>query len=140
MNVIDEIKKMKEDFRLAKTPEALAEMDKRMADLVASKTETERKELAEVFVSEGKSTLKAARELSEYVSIKRQIDEISDIVSLSYISRHYFNKSRHWLYHRLKGTLVNGKIMRFSDEERQQLSDALADIGRKIQKTAKSIA
>ena len=48
MNAIDEIKKMKEDFRLAKTPEALAEMDKRMADLVASKTETERKELREL--------------------------------------------------------------------------------------------
>ena len=140
MSAINEIKKLKEDFRRVKTPEDLALMDMRMADLIDSKTNLEKKELAEAFVSEAKFTLKEAREISECVSIKKQIDEISSIVSLSYISRHYFNKSRHWLYNKLKGTVVNGKVMQFSEAERHKLSAALSDISLKIQNTAKSIA
>ena len=44
-----------------------------------------------------------------------------------------------WLYHRINGTLVNGKPAAFTDEELKVFSDALRDIGSKISESSLSI-
>lgn len=66
------------------------------------------------------------------VSVRQQLVEISDMVSLSYIAKNYFNKTRQWLYQRINGSTVNNKPARFTDKELDTLNFALQDISKKI--------
>ena len=63
---------------------------------------------------------------------KWQLGEVAEIVSLAYIARTYFNKSRHWLHHRINGNIVNGKPAKFTDEQLVIFNNALRDISNKI--------
>jgi len=64
--------------------------------------------------------------------IKEKLQEVSKIVSMSYIAKKYFNKSRAWLHQRINGNLVNGKQATFSQEERENLNFAFKDLAQKI--------
>ena len=44
-------------------------------------------------------------EILEERTIRLQMQEVSDVISLSYLAKHYFNKSRSWLYQRMIATL-----------------------------------
>lgn len=61
---------------------------------------------------------------------------IRNLISLSYIAEHYFNKDRTWLYQRINSSLVNGKPAAFTKEELRIFSDALKDIGSRISETS----
>ena len=54
---------------------------------------------------------------------------LTEVVNLAYIARHYFGKTRQWLYQRLKGQMVNGKPASFTDAEEATFIQALHDIG-----------
>ncbi len=77
--------------------------------------------------------------LDEITDIVR-LGEVAKIISLSYVAEKYFGKTRHWLYQRLNGNLVNGKPARFTPAERRKLSEALADISRLANETSLKIA
>jgi len=64
--------------------------------------------------------------------IKEKLVEVSKIVSMSYIAKNYFNKSRAWLHQRINGNFVNGKQATFSQEERENLNFAFKDLAQKI--------
>lgn len=66
------------------------------------------------------------------LSLKIKLKEILPIVSLSYISEHYFNKSKSWFYQRLNGNEVNGKTASFTQDEIKTLDYALKDISKKL--------
>lgn len=66
------------------------------------------------------------------VGVKIQLKEIIDIISLAYIAKTYFGKSKSWLYHRIKGSIVNGKPAKFKEDEILLLNSALQDISKKI--------
>ncbi|MDR1090501.1 MAG: DUF5053 domain-containing protein [Prevotella sp.] len=68
-----------------------------------------------------------------------KMDGIKDLVSMSYISKNYFGKTRNWIYQRLNGNLVNGKVARFTTDEKIKLKFALDDIGKKLQDTSSRI-
>lgn len=68
-----------------------------------------------------------------------KMDGIKDIVSMSYISKEYFGKTRTWLYQKLNGNMVNGKPARLTGEERRKLKFALEDIAKKLQDTSSKI-
>ena len=61
-----------------------------------------------------------------------QMQEVADIISLSYLAKRYFNKSRSWLYQRMNGNIVNGKPARFTSDELATLNRALKDISEKL--------
>jgi hypothetical protein len=69
------------------------------------------------------------------LAIKEQLKPISGVVSIAYIAKKYFGKSREWLYQRINGYNVNGKPARFTETELQELNNALKDIGRMIGST-----
>ena len=48
--------------------------------------------------------------LERMLSIKSQVKEISEIVSLKYIAKNYFGKSASWLSQGIYGSPVRGKI------------------------------
>ena len=64
--------------------------------------------------------------------IRQQLGEVPEILSMSYIAKTYFGKSRTQLYQRINGNKVNGKPAYFTRSERKQLQDALQDIGKKL--------
>ncbi len=73
------------------------------------------------------------------INMKEKLAEIQEVISLSYIAKHYFGKDKSWLYQRINGTLVNGKPAAFTNQELAILSDALRDISAKIAATSGSI-
>jgi hypothetical protein len=68
-------------------------------------------------------------------SVKMQLAEVSEIISLSYIAKKYFNKTRNWLYQKINGNIKNGKPVNFTGEELAVLNRALQDISKKIGST-----
>ena len=64
--------------------------------------------------------------------VRYQLGEIAEILSLSYVARHYFNRSRQWLNHRINGNIINGKPAKFTDDQLITFNNALRDISRKI--------
>jgi len=60
------------------------------------------------------------------------LKSVSEIISLSYLAKHYFKKSRQWLNHRINGNIVNGKPAKFTSEQLATLNQALKDISKKI--------
>ena len=78
-------------------------------------------------------------EFIEEVKIKLQLMEVSNIISLSYIAKNYFNKTRNWLYQKINGSTVNGKPACFTPSEIETLNYALKDIGKKIGSTVISL-
>ena len=75
-------------------------------------------------------------ELTDIVSL----GEVANIISLSYVSKKYFGKTRHWLYQRLNGNMVNGKPARFTGDERKKLSEALCEISSLVKETSLKIS
>ncbi|MGC4130534.1 MAG: DUF5053 domain-containing protein [Bergeyella sp.] len=66
------------------------------------------------------------------LNLKIKLTEASEIVSVSYIAKKYFNKTRSWLHQRINGNFVNGKSAKFTDEELKTLNYAFKDISEKL--------
>lgn len=75
----------------------------------------------------------------EETKVKMQLMEITEIVSLSYIAKNYFHKTRTWLYQKINGNIVNGKEARFTKEEINMLNYAIQDISKKLGSTVISL-
>lgn len=69
-------------------------------------------------------------EIGKEIDIRKQLEKVKEAVSLSYIAKKYFGKSRQWLNNRINGCIVNGKKCQFSNEEKERLNYALSDIGK----------
>ena len=66
------------------------------------------------------------------IGMKVQLMKVSEIVSMSYISKNYFNRTRQWLYKKINGNMVNGKPSRFTESEVQTLNFAIQDISKQL--------
>ena len=73
-------------------------------------------------------------EVDNYL-VRKQMEHILPCISLAYIAETYFKKSRHWLYQRVNGFLVNGKPAKFTAQEIETLNFALRDIGERLMMT-----
>lgn len=62
-------------------------------------------------------------------TLHERMGALTEVVNLAYIARHYFGKTRQWLYQRLKGQLVNGKPATFTASEEATFIQALHEIG-----------
>ena len=90
-----------------------------------------------------KSTMHEADEVIAILKankLKKQLESILPYITLSQIAKNYFNKTRHWLYARINGNVINGKPVKFTDDELKILSDALQDISEKLLCVSRSIA
>lgn len=64
--------------------------------------------------------------------IREKLGTVPEAISMSYIAKTYFGKTKTWLYQRLNGNKVNGKEARFTEEEAHQLQAALHDLGQRL--------
>jgi hypothetical protein len=66
------------------------------------------------------------------INLREQLKEVAEIISLSYIAKTYFKKSRVWLYQKIDGTVIHNKPCKFTEEEIETLKFALKDIANKL--------
>ena len=67
---------------------------------------------------------------------RHKMGGIAEAVSLSYIAKNYFGKSRAWLMQKVNGNTVNGKRAAFTPSESRQMREALLDLSQKLSKAA----
>ena len=65
-------------------------------------------------------------------TLHERMGSLTEVLNLAYIARHYFGKTRQWLYQRLKNQKVNGKPASFTPEEETVFIKALNEIGLKL--------
>lgn len=53
------------------------------------------------------------------LTVRQQLADISGFISLSYIAKNYFGKSKQWLNNKINGCIVNGKPSKFTDDEKR---------------------
>ncbi len=94
----------------------------------------EREDFNNALIAEARALIEKGDKMiaEETEHIRQQLGEVPEILSMSYIAKNYFGKSRTWLYQRINGNKVNGKPAYFTRSERKQLQDALQDIGKKL--------
>ncbi len=65
-------------------------------------------------------------------SIREQLEGIIEFLPMSYIAKHYFGKSASWLYQRINGNTVRGRVYTLNDEQRATFNADLQDIARQL--------
>lgn len=81
------------------------------------------------------ATLEQIRETNERAQdelIRNRLKTVLPAISLAYIAKTYFHKSRSWLNQRINGNTVNGVQAKFSQEELHTLDAALQDLSVKL--------
>ncbi len=119
-----QIKELKSAFAKAKTEKDRAVIDKKMRELMTQD--------GNAFTNAMIHSLKETADKAEHLAIKVKLKEITPAVSLAYISKTYFNKTRAWLYQRINGNEVNGKPVKFSNDELNTLKQAFSDLSKQL--------
>jgi len=132
----DELHSEFEIFKNLQTEEERQNFKKERIKNFESKTEAEKQE----YINNSTTGLNNALAESKLLIEKVNLEEVSNIISIAYISKKYFGKTRHWLYQRLNGSIVNGKPARFTPDEKNRLKEALQDISSIITNTSFKIA
>lgn len=104
----------------------------KVKDIASGYTSDEDKKMIADFISGQLHSLDEKLDIIEEKALKLQLQEISEIISLSWIAKKYFGKTKNWLYQRINGNIVNGKPCRFTPEEIEIFNHALKDISKKI--------
>lgn len=120
----NEIVKLRAQYRAAKTEEQRAAIDKQMKELAQSDPDT----FGSTMVELARETAQRAQEML----LRERLNDILPAVSVSYIAKNYFGKTRAWLHQRINGSMVNGHPARLNAEECKTLEFALKDIGHKL--------
>jgi hypothetical protein len=92
----------------------------------------ELEEAANGFIDGMDKTLAEADELIA----RHKMGDIPEAISLSYIAKTYFGKSRGWLMQKVNGNTVNGRKAAFTPGESRQMREALLDLSEKLSKAA----
>ena len=93
----------------------------------------EDKTAAKVWYEEGLGEIEEnIGHIEHELKIRDQLKEVADILPLSYIAKNYFGKSAAWLYQRINGNKVRGKVYTLNREEVATFNRALKEIGNKI--------
>lgn len=107
------------------------EIDKEISSLMADLSPEEDTLLVEGVKEDFARIHKDIADIEEQL-VRRQMQEVLPILSVSYLAKHYFGKSTSWFYQRLNGNKVNGKVASFTREEIAILNEALQDISKKV--------
>jgi hypothetical protein len=82
------------------------------------------------------NALNRAKGIVDGVKLALKIEPVTDYISIAYLSRRFFGKSRSWLHNRLMGYKNNGKPDTLSDVDIHRLQEALFTISDEIKAAA----
>lgn len=131
------IKELVGKFHLLRTKEGSEEFDNIWRQLNADIPAEQRKEAGQILLQEMRQARERKKRMD--VDVRNQLGDLYDVLSLSYISKQYFQKDRSWLAQRINGNQVNGKTCAFSEDELEIFKLALTDIKNKLSDTILSI-
>ena len=117
-----------------------AEIRENLKKEFALLSENEKNEVQRIFLESRNEILHEGNEVLKELKLKNELKRVSEYVSMSYIAKTYFGKSRQWLNNRIKGNIVNGKPAMFSSNELNVFSSALNNISSEIKATALRIS
>ncbi len=121
-----------EEFCTLKTEKERQEHDVKFSALMKSIPMDERK-LAGQYLREVMAERKTAKSPKVHKDIKKELEDIQEVISLSYIAKEFFGKDRTWLYKKINGPLT------FTEDELKVLAMALKSIGNRFIDTSASI-
>lgn len=104
----------------------------RVENIAKKYTTDEDKKEINAFMTELLNNIGDEMEQVKQDCIKLQLQDVSEIISIAWIAKKYFGKTKNWLYQRINGNIVNGKPCKFTDEEIDIFNQALQDISKKI--------
>jgi hypothetical protein len=121
-----------EEFCSLKTEKERKEHDTKFAALMKS-VPSEQRKLAGQYLREVMAERKSSKSPKVDKDLKKELQDIQEVISLSYIAKEYFGKDRTWLYKKINGTIP------FTEDEMKILSMALKSIGNKFLDTSASL-
>lgn len=101
-------------------------------EAVAKEMETLKNQDPKAFTEALESLIHSTAKEVNDLTIAEKMGEVTKMISMAYIAKTYFGKSRSWLAHKINGNVVNGKVATFTDEERGTFKHALADMSQKL--------
>jgi hypothetical protein len=134
-----DIKQLISDYHQASKSDK-ANIEKKITSEFSLLTENEKKEVRRIFIESRDKVVEEAKEALAELNLKNELEQISKYISMSYIAKNYFGKSRQWLNNRIKGNMVNGKPAEFTTGELNKFSSILCEISGEIKDTALRIA
>lgn len=109
------------------------ELDAHLIEMKALYTKPEEKEAIRKHLDAELNAIEnRVDSLDKSITIREQMNEIIDLVPVSYIAKNYFGKSRAWLYQRINGYKVRGRVYSLNEKEVETFNRALKDISNKI--------
>ena len=129
--------KVKRFFELKKQWKQSAEadrssIDRQITELMDSMTGQEVEQLAVGVQNDFDNVHQEIAEIKEQLTIRERLEPVLPYLSVSKLSKDYFNKSSSWFYQRLNGNKIRGKVCRFTDKELETLDMALKDISQRL--------
>lgn len=121
-----------EEFCSLKTEKERKEHDAKFAALMKS-VPSEKRKLAGQYLREVMAERRSSKSPKVDKDLKKELQDIQEVISLSYIAKEYFGKDRTWLYKKINGTIP------FTEDEMKILSMALKSIGNKFLDTSASL-
>ncbi len=118
-------------------------LDKLRAQYVEARTEADRERVFEEIralidtdaVAVAEAATAQAREIvaeAETIVARDALRDVLPAISVAYIARNYFGRSRAWLTQRINGNAINGKRATFTPEELQTMRAALRDLSGRL--------
>ena len=117
-----------------------AEDLQKIADSVSTLSQSERDEIEPLLEEMGNRFLSKAKETIHFAKVAMQLEDVSNYVSLSYISKRFFGKSRSWMHNKVKGNFSNGKPSSFSDTEMKKLQEAFVTLSDELKQVSLNLS
>lgn len=109
------------------------ELDAHLLEMKALYTKPEEKEAIRKHLDAELNAIEnRVDSLGKSITIREQMNEVIDLIPVSYIAKNYFGKSRAWLYQRINGYKVRGRVYSLNEKEVETFNRALKDISNKI--------
>lgn len=140
MDVQKELGKWESEYMKCNTPEELTDHNKRFRTFLQSLSPEDKKAFARAFQDGARQSMDEAQTIVKTVEIRQTLEKVLPFASMSYIAQRYFGKTRQWLYQRINGSVVNGRVANFTADELNTLSLALSELGDIMKDTSRSIA
>ncbi|MRJ09088.1 DUF5053 domain-containing protein [Ornithobacterium rhinotracheale] len=121
--MIDKVKQLRDKFRTATEEEK---------ERIETELKALNQENPEAFAQAMLACMKETNENLEKLLVREQLKDILPFISVSFIAKNYFSKSKEWFYQRINGNIVNGKPAQFTEREKEILNFALHDLSKKI--------
>ncbi|MFV0584281.1 MAG: DUF5053 domain-containing protein [Parabacteroides gordonii] len=107
-------------------------IDRQITELMDSMTDREVEQLTTGVQKDFDNIHQDVADIKEQLTIRERLEPVLPYLSVSKLSKDYFNKSSSWFYQRLNGNKIHGKVCRFTDKELETLDMALKDISQRI--------